>query len=175
MTDAAKMSAGLDGLKATFDAFWALRNPRERRLLSVGAVALAIGLVYLLLFAPALAGRERYAKALPKLRQDAAEMESLARQLGDASANAAPEAAPVTHEAVEASLKQHGIVTQSLSVADGVIRVQANPVSFSALQAWLFEQQRANRISVTEANVSALSEVDKVNASLTLRQQRPGD
>lgn len=163
-------------LQERASVFWEQRNERERKMLTVGGVATAAALTYFILFAPALAGRVRLDKELPTLRQQAAEMSAMAAQVSAAgNSEGGKGAAPLSRESVEASLKQQGITTQSLSVSDGVVRFQANPVSFGALQSWLFEQQSSNQLSASEANITALTETDMVNANMTLRQVRSGE
>ena len=59
--------------RANGAAFWAARTEQERRFLGVGGAVLGVLLVYGVLIAPALNGREQLQKDLPVLRQRAGE------------------------------------------------------------------------------------------------------
>ncbi|GIZ50779.1 type II secretion system protein GspM [Noviherbaspirillum aridicola] len=164
----------LGGLKQSASTFWNERNQRERRMLSLAAVVVVLGLIYALLIDPAMSGRADLEKRLPALRQQAAEVQALARQAASAPAAPANTAAPpaMTRESLETSLSRKGIKAQNLSVTGELAKAQFNGVSFAALVDWLTEMQGAPRISVLDANVEAQAQPDTVNATLTLRQQR---
>ena len=73
------------------------RNERERTILRVGAAALATLLVYAIFFGPALSGRQKLSEALPRLRQQAAEMQALSKQAAElpAASNPRPISTPL--------------------------------------------------------------------------------
>ena len=52
--------------------FWAVRDARERAMLSAATAVVTFGLIYALLIAPAMTGRELLNKDLPLLRQQVA-------------------------------------------------------------------------------------------------------
>jgi len=162
------------GLKETFSAFWLERNARERNILAAGAAFVALALIYLLFINPALSGRAQLDKSLPQMRQQAAELQALARQAAELNAAGAAPAAPVTKETIEAGLARRNIKPQSVLVSGEVIKVQLQGVSFAAVAAWLDEMQKNSRVSLVEGTFDAQSGVDTVNASLTMRQQRSG-
>lgn len=160
------------GSRQALSVFWGQRNPRERRMLTVAVVVVAAGLIYALLIDPALSGRAELEKRLPPLRQQAAEVQSLAKE---ASALAGKTAAPppaMTRQGIEASLSRKGLKAQNVSVSGELTKVQLNGVPFSATAEWLGELQKTARMSVVEAVVEAQEQPDVVNANLTLRQQR---
>ncbi len=152
--------------------FWRQRNARERTMLVVGAAALVIYLLYLPLFALALNGRRHLNDELPKLRQKSAQMQALATQAAELKMAAAVQVEPVSQESIAASLSSHGLKPKSLTVSDGLVRLQLDPVSFAGLLDWLNEQQKASHLTVVEANFIASAQLDMVNATLTLKQQR---
>lgn len=173
MNAASKMAGRASGLKQSLSAFWNERNQRERRMLSLAAAVVLLGLVYALLIDPALSGRGDLEKRLPALRQQAAEVQSLARQAASAPAPAnTPAPPPMTRESLETSLSRKGLKAQNLSVTGELAKAQFSGVSFAALVDWLTELQGVPRISVLDANVEAQPQPDTVNATLTLRQQR---
>jgi general secretion pathway protein M len=56
------------------------RTEQERTFLRVGGLVLGAALFYSVLVGPALEGRDKLRKALPELRQQAAELQALARR-----------------------------------------------------------------------------------------------
>ena len=68
-------------MKALIDAWqqrWETWTQRERRMVVAMLGAVGLALVYLLLLDPALSGRAKLQRDLPKLRADAAEMSGIA-------------------------------------------------------------------------------------------------
>lgn len=165
----------MNGLKDTFSAFWQERNPRERNILAAGAAFLVLALVYLLFINPALSGRAQLEKSLPQLRQQAAELQALARQATELNAAGATPAAPVTKESIEADLTRRSIKPQSVLVSGDMIKLQLQGVSFAAVTNWLDGMQKTARTSLVEGNFEAQTGIDTVNATLTLRQQRSAE
>lgn len=152
-------------------AYWNARNARERMLLSVAMIVIALGLVYSLLIEPALAGRERLSKNLPVLRQQVAELQVLSKEASNLAAKGTVETAPISRDSIESGLVRKGMKPQNVAVTgDDVVRVQLAAVPFAGVVEWLDEMQRTAALSTIEANVVALPEAGQVNATLTLRQ-----
>lgn len=151
--------------------FWQAREPRERRILAFGSVALLLMAVWWLAFEPALSGRSELRRKLPELRAQLVQLQSLARELPQVGKEA-PAVEPATRESVEASLARRGLKAQSVAVTGENVRLQFADVSFSALLNWLQEEAKAQGFSVVESSVVAQAQVDSVNASISLRQQR---
>jgi general secretion pathway protein M len=162
----------LNGLKESLSAFWMERNARERNVLTLASVVIVLALLYLLFISPALDGRAQLQKNLPALRQQAAELQALAKQASTVAAVSAPPAPVLTKESIEAALARQGLKPQSVVNTGELTKVQLSSSSFSGLVNWLDEMQKTARLSLVEANIEALAPVDTVNASLTLRQQR---
>jgi len=158
--------------KESAGAFWNARDARERAILMGAASLLILLLIYAIFFGPALSGRARLQQDLPLLRQQSAELKAMAQQAVELNNAVVQQVEPITQENVAASLTNHGMKAQNLSVNDNLVRLQLNPVSFSGLLDWLDEQQRTARLTVVEANFVALAQPDMVNASVTLKQQR---
>jgi general secretion pathway protein M len=155
-------------------SFWNLRNQRERSILIFGGVALALFVLYAILFAPALNGRTTLNKDLPVLRQQVAEVQSLAKEAGELNGAVMPDPEPVSQDSISSSLSGHGMKPQSVSVNGDLVRLQINPATYSSLMDWLDEQQKTARLTVVDANFIALPQTDTVNASVTLKQQKNG-
>lgn len=149
--------------------FWAARAARERALLAAAAVFVALALCYAVLLDPALTGRAKLHKNLPELRQQVAQLQTLAGQAAQFSAQPAPQVA-VSEQGIKAALAQLGLQPQSVMLAGGLVKVQLNDASFAALLEWLNDMQKTMRLAVVEANIAALAQADRVSAALTLRQ-----
>jgi general secretion pathway protein M len=162
----------LSELKESIASFWVDRNARERIILAAGATLILLGLIYAVLFGPALSGRAQLQKNLPLLRQQAADMQAMAR---DATKLAGVTTAPpaiVTKESVEALLAKKGFKSPTVAVSGDVVRLQLSSVSFVALLDALDELRKTAGLAVLDASIVAQAPIDTVNASLTLRQQK---
>lgn len=156
-----------------FSDFWGARNRRERVILSIGGAVVLLGLLYGVAFAPALSGREQLARALPQLRQQVGQMQSMASEATGLAANkSATASTPMSRESLEASLGQKGLKAQSVAVTGDTARLTLPTASFSTLLDWVDETQKSAGVQLVDANVVALSQSDMVSATLTLRQQR---
>lgn len=153
--------------------FWAARDARERTILSVGMLVVLLALFYVIALAPALAGRERLARALPEMRQQVAQLQAMAREAG-ALKPAKPSGAsmPLTREGLEASLGEKGLKAQGIVLTGENTRVTLPSASFSLLTSWIDDAQKNLAVQVVDANIVALSQPDTVSATLTLRQQK---
>ncbi|MGV7247189.1 type II secretion system protein GspM, partial [Caballeronia sp. M23-90] len=58
----------------TANEFWSARTQREKTILMWGGAALAIVIVYLVLWAPAYEGRARLRESLPRMQAQLAQM-----------------------------------------------------------------------------------------------------
>lgn len=152
------------------NALWLARTEQERGFLAVGGAVVLLALLYLLLVDPAVEGRAQLNRQLPQLRQQAAELQAMALEAGNLARAPGTQVAPLSREAVDASLNNRGLKPQSLSMTAEYIKLQLNNVPFAGLAGWLDEQRRANRVLVQDAVVTALPTAGQVDASLTLRQ-----
>jgi len=156
----------------SFSEYWARRDGRERSMLTAAAVVMVFALIYALLIAPALSGRQQLSKDLPLLRQQVAQMQALSKQAEALSGMPVTAVAAMTRENIEASLVRHGLKLQSLLFTGDYAKVQLGSVPFSGMLPWLEEMQKSARISVVDASIAALDQPDLVDATLTLRQTR---
>jgi len=165
-----KAAASIVALRERALAYWLARTEQERKFLAFGAAVVLVALVYALLLAPALEGRATLQRSLPQLRQQAAQLQSMAAEASTLAANPAPPPAPMTREALNASLAQRSLNPGSLTLTGEYAKLQFNGVSFANLVAWLDAQRRENRIQVQDAAFTALAAEGQVDATLTLRQ-----
>ncbi len=152
--------------------FWSERTAREQGLVLTAVATLVLGVIYFALINPALDGRHYWQQLLPQLRADRAQMQSLAKQLGNASPPPKAVSPKADRATLERSLADAGIKPASLEVSDEVVRLRWADVSFSALTNWLVRMQREQAWSVAEASVNAKEGVDRVDATVALRWLR---
>ncbi|HJV50521.1 MAG TPA: type II secretion system protein GspM [Noviherbaspirillum sp.] len=166
------MNPTLNALKQSFATFWGERNKREQNLLAAAAAVIVLGLIYVLLIDPALSGRKDMERKLPALREQAAEVQALSREVGALGSKAAAPVPALTRESLESSLAGRGLKPQSVVMTGDLAKVQLNGAAFSSLVGWLADMQKGERLAVVDANIEAQAKTDIVNATLTLRQQR---
>jgi general secretion pathway protein M len=166
-----KVTDKFGSYRAAAGAWWNERNDQERRMLRIGGAVVAVGIVYGLLIDPAFSGRAKLAKELPQLRQQVAELQALAGEASQLSAQAPIQPPPMSRDSVNASLQQRGLTPQSLTVTGEYARVEFKGAAFAGLVAWLDAMRREQRLTVQEANITGQSTAGQVDATLTLRQE----
>jgi general secretion pathway protein M len=160
----------LNQIKEQVSLAWLARTEQERRFLSAGAAVVLLALVYVIFVAPALNGRTQLNKDLPRLRQDAAQMQALALDAAQLAHQPPVQLVPMSKESLTASLGTRSIVPVSLSMTGDYAKLQLKDASFANVVSWLDAQRRENRISVQDATITAVNDVGQVDAVLTLRQ-----
>ena len=153
-----------------FAVMWLSRTEQERKFLTVGGAILGVILFYMTLLAPAIEGRAQLKRSLPELRQQAAQLRTMADEARALASQTPPQVAPLSREALTASLAARGLTPQSLSVTGNYAKFQLDNVAFANLVAWLDEQRRIGGLGVEEAQISAQTPLGQVNATLTMRQ-----
>ncbi|WP_313033634.1 type II secretion system protein M [Massilia alkalitolerans] len=166
----AQFGAKFSVLRERALTWWLGRTDQERKFLAVGGAVVGVSLVYALLLAPAIEGRDSLKRSLPALRQQAAQLQTMAAEAQALAATPAPSVAPMSSEALNASMAQRGLKAGSLTMTGEYAKIQFNGVSFANLVSWLDAQRRENRVQVQDATFTALSAVGQVDATLTLRQ-----
>lgn len=151
-------------------AYWLARTAQEQKFLAVGGAVVVLALLYLALLDPALSGRDALRSSLPELRQEAARVEALAVEARGLAGQQAPAPAPLSREALAASMKARGLDPASLSLSGEYAKIELTGVSFANLVAWLDSQRQENRLLVQDAQFTAQEAPGQVNATLTLRQ-----
>lgn len=152
--------------------FWMARGTRERAMLAVAVMAVALGLFYALLIDPALSGRDRLNKNLPELRRQVMQMQALSKEAAALSGKSALPVAAISEESIKIALARKGLKPQSVMLSGGLVEVKLASASFAGTLEWLGDMQQTMRLSVVDANIVALAQPDMVNAALTLRQPR---
>ena len=171
-----KAQSSLSKIKAQLAVGWIARTEQERKFLVIGAGVVLGALVYLLFISPAVTGRAQLNKALPQLRQEAAQLRSMALEASELARQPPAAGIPMARETLTASLTAMGMTPQSLTMTGEFAKVSLTGVPFSSLVSWLDTQRREGRINVQDATIGAAagdSGGGKVDATLTLRQE-PG-
>ncbi|MES2264760.1 MAG: type II secretion system protein M [Pseudomonadota bacterium] len=169
-----KIGASIAHYRATASLFWQARTEQERTYLSVGGAVLALALVYSIFIAPAVDGSAQLRKSLPQLRQDAAELQALARTAAELAARPPVQAPPMTRDSLTASLTARGLKAQSVTMTGEYAKLELKDVSFAALVTWLDALRREQRVAVQESVIGAQGAPGSVDAALTLRQVTGG-
>ncbi|WP_426340886.1 type II secretion system protein GspM [Pseudoduganella sp. S-14] len=167
----AKLNDAMNGYRAAADAWWAARTEQEQRMLSVGAIVLALGLVWGVLIDPALSGRAKLQKELPQLNQQVAELQALAGEATQLAAQPPVQPQPLSKDGVAARLQAAGLATQNLAVTGDYIKVEFKGVPFAGLVTWLDAMRREQRVVVQEGSMTQQGPAGQVDANLTLRQE----
>ncbi len=156
----------------SFRAFWNARQPREQRILALGAVLVLLLLLWQLLIEPATEGRSRWQRTLPTLRSQLAHLRALAAErptLPSTGATAAS-AAEFSRASIERSLKDKGLEVQNLTLSDSGVSANFNNVTFAALTEWLQQLPSSVPLRVSEARITARDIPGRVDAQLNLQR-----
>jgi len=162
----------MDRSRLSFSEFWTARDARERAMLSAAAITVILGLTYLILIQPALAGRKKLNNDLPQLRQQVAQLQALTNEAKVLSAMPVPAVAPINRKMIEDALSHNGMKPKSVILTGDYAKVQLAAVSFASMLAWLDEMQKTAMLAVVDNSIVALAQADLVDATLTLRQTR---
>lgn len=161
-------------LKEGVLVYWNARTAQERRYLAVGGSVVALALVYSLFVEPAVEGRANLKKALPELRQQAAQLQAMAAEAQALKGAGMPQVAPMTQESLTASLAARSIKAESITMTGEFAKLQVKEVAFANLVTWLDAQRSESRILVQDMDLSAQGAEGMVGGTLTLRQNGGG-
>lgn len=156
---------------------WQAMAGRERRLVGVAALVVAIALVYLVLIEPAWLARQRLARELPALRAQLARVDSLA---DEASRLAGVPVSANTPQALrarlEASIEAAGLgsALAGLQHSGSLFDVRFEAVAFGEWLAWLEQTARDARLRVVDVAVTRASAPGLVNARVSLEMPAQG-
>lgn len=139
-------------------ARWRALAPRERRLVALATVTVALGLIWSLAIEPAWRGRQRLSSEIPALRAQVAQIEALAaeaRRLGETGSAAMP--ARTVREELQRSAAGAGLQATLVPAADDrgdriEMRFEAAPLG--AWLSWLDGAQRSLRLRTVRASVT---------------------
>lgn len=157
-------------LKEGVLVYWNARTAQEQKFLMAGGAVVALALLYSLLVDPAVSGRKALEASLPKLRQQAAEMQAMAAQASALQREGTPQVVPMSRETITASLAARSIAPESVAMTGEFAKVVVKNASFANLMMWLDEQRRGNLVRVHDLDLSAQGEAGMVSGSVMLAQ-----
>ena len=156
--------------RQSFSEFWSMRDTRERKFLIVASGLLLLALIYALLIAPALNGREQLSKRLPLLRLQVAQLQELSKKASELSGKPVQTTVKISREKIAATLVRNNLKSQTLHLNGDYVTLRLASVSFANTISWLNNIQKATQLFVVEAKIVALTQPDKVDVTMTLRQ-----
>ncbi|MBP0591109.1 type II secretion system protein M [Paraburkholderia sp. LEh10] len=155
----------------TWAGFWEARTPRERGILTWGGVAVAVAVVWSVLWAPAQEGRARLRESIPALQRQLAQMTAQAneaRSLSGAAQGVAPTGGALK-DALTSSLGDHGLAATQVQVIGNAVQIQLKNASFPAWTDWLDDARKQFKVQVAEAHVTALKQDGQVDLTASLQ------
>lgn len=151
-------------------AAWQGLVPRERRLLMLGSVALAVLLSWWWLIDPAIKTRQKMQQQLPELRAQSMQMRVLAQEAASLPA-AVPVAQSLSRQEIERLLMDSGLKAEQVTLTDSTFILNFSDIPFSGLTDYLQKAQREQQLTVIQATITARDRIDRVDAKISL--QRP--
>ena len=154
---------------ARLRAWWLGLARRERMMTAAAASFALLALLYLIAIEPAWKTRARLGDELPRLRAQAAEIESLAQEAKRlTSRGVAVESAGAARVALEQSLTRANLDGVRVSVLDERrLAVGAKGVPVTQWLAWAEEAARESRLRIGTARISRTSIRAVVDAEAT--------
>ncbi|TJZ73786.1 type II secretion system protein GspM [Chitiniphilus eburneus] len=149
--------------------FWLQRNPRERRFLALCGTVIAVALFYALLWQPAVEGRARLQKQLPRLEADLAEMQRQIALLKGTPAVGSAIGGDL-RSAVQAVVSAAGIKADLRALPDQRVAVDAPDLPFPQVLELLSAVRRDSGAHVVKFETKATGQPGRV--SLNLEVQR---
>lgn len=156
--------------------FWSERAPRERRILTLGALFLALLVLYFLLIAPAANGIDRLQRLLPQTRDQAAELEALVAEAKNlrslppvGSAGTADARAAVGNSLQTAGLPP----AHNVPAPNGDMHLSFVDVPYSKWVTWLATAEKTLGVHAVAVTVKAAAAPGNTDIELTLRLPRP--
>jgi len=141
---------------ARLRAWWLGLARRERAMTAAAGSLVLLALLYLIAIEPAWKARERLGAELPRLRAQAAEVNSLAQEAkGLTSRGVAVESAATAKTALEQSLARANLGGVRVAVLDERrVAVSAKAVPVTQWLAWAEEVARESRLRIAAVRLS---------------------
>ncbi len=155
----------------TLSEFWEARTPREKTMLMWGGLALALVLIYLVLWAPAFEGRERLRTSLLAMQRQLATMTAQANEAHTHAGNAdsVTPTGGALRDALAKSLTDNGFQPTQVQVIGAAVQFQLKNASFPNWTVWLDDARKQFKMQVSEAHITALKPDGQVDLSVSLQ------
>lgn len=161
----------MDALKS----FWMERAPREKNVLLLLGLIVAIAVVALVLIEPAATGIQKLERGLPQTRAQAAQLEALLAEVKSLKSRAqvATVSAQEARGAIEKSLSAAGLkAARIVPLSDGDIQLTFNEAPYSTWAVWLAATELELGARTTSVVANATDTPGNVNVELALRLAR---
>ena len=154
---------------ARLRTWWLGLGRRERAMTAAAASIVLLALLYLIAIEPAWKTRERLGAELPRLREQAAEVNSLAQEIRQlTSRGVAVESAATAKTALEQSLARANLGGVRVAVLDERrVAVSAGTVPVTQWLAWAEEAARESRLRIAAVRISRTAVRAVVDAEAT--------
>jgi general secretion pathway protein M len=154
---------------ARLRAWWLGLARRERVMTAAAGSFVLLALLYLIAIEPAWKARERLGAELPRLRAQAAEVNSLAQEARElTSRGAAVESAATAKTALEQSLARANLGGARVAMLDERrVAVSAKAMPVTQWLAWAEEAARESRLRIAAVRISRTSVRAVVDAEAT--------
>jgi general secretion pathway protein M len=155
----------------TLSEFWEARTPREKTLLMWGGLALALVVVYLVLWAPAYEGRARLRASLPAMQRQLATMTAQANEARALAGNAdsVTPTGGALRDALAKSLADAGMQPTQVQVIGAAVQFQLKNASFPNWTMWLDEARKQFKVQVNDAHITALQPDGQVDLTASVQ------
>jgi len=154
---------------ARLRAWWLGLDRRERAMSAAAGSFVLLALLYLIAIEPAWKARERLGAELPRLREQAAEVVSLAQEAKQlTSRGVAVESAAAARIALEQSLARANLAGARVTVLDERrLAVSAKAMPVTQWLAWAEEAARESRLRIAAVRIARTSVRAVVDAEAT--------
>lgn len=156
---------------------WGKLAPNERRLATVGGVAIGVTLLYVLLWLPVQKELTRLRISVPeervqlqRMRAQAASIKPLRARSGTAPA-AGTLLSVVDQSATARGLR--GFITRLEADGSNGVQITLDAVSFNSLLSWVADLQNSHSLLVETTSMDTHTTPGTVNAKLKLRIETP--
>lgn len=154
-------SSGIEAALARFDGWWSARTPRERVMLTVLAVFLAVLVLVFGVVKPLQAAR---AQALADIRTYET-LNARLRAAGTLTATPRPRRSAAPIEAVRESAAAQGL-SPAVEVVAGGVRATVADGGYDAVMAWIADAGATTPLRVTIVSIRRLGAPGRVSATV---------
>jgi len=152
-------------------AWFTALSERERRMVTLGAIAAAV-LLLIALVLPLYGGVAKAKQRVERKQADLAWMQSVAPRVASAPAAVAPANQQSLIVVIDSSAREAGLsrsLTSSEPSGNGGLRVRLEKAPFDLIVAWVARLSEQHAIGVESATFERAGEPGVVNAGLVLR------
>ncbi len=157
----------MDKLLASLSQF----NRREQTTLLIGALLVALYLLWMVLLSPLNAKREQLIKITTSTQQSLGRVQVLARQLEQLAqqSNQSSLANDNLSGLIDTSLRDNGMTMSSfIPGTNGEVRVRIDKVATEPLMQWLYDLESKYHIAIRELSITASNDPGQVSINLRL-------